>query len=73
MNVHELNREQLIQLKQGYLCEISDKRNGETPSWYEIANADEFVTDEEIFDFYAGTYFVEEDFACSGVLPGIDY
>lgn len=63
MKVTELNREQLIQLKQDYLCEIADKRNGETPSYYELANADETVTDAEIFDYYAGIHFVPEDFS----------
>lgn len=63
MKVTELNREQLIQLKQDYLCEVADKRNGETPSYYELANADETVTDAEIFDYYAVTDFVPEDFS----------
>lgn len=65
MTVHELNRDELRELKENYLCEIMDKRNGETPSYYELANADELVTDEEIFNFYAGTYFVKDDFVCN--------
>lgn len=66
MKVEELSREQLVELKQNYLTELSDKRNGEGVSYWELANADELVSDEEIFDYYAGTDFVPEDFFCSG-------
>ena len=57
MDVHELNREQLIQLKQAILCE----RDTGT-SYGELAAADELVTDEEVFVQYGGTNFVEDDF-----------
>lgn len=57
MDVHELNREQLIQLKQAILCE----RDTGT-SYGELAAADELVTDEEVFMQYGGTNFVEDDF-----------
>lgn len=66
MDVKELSREQLVELKQNYLTELADKRNGEGVSYGELANADELVTDEEIFLFYAGVDFVSEDFFCSG-------
>lgn len=57
MNVHELNREQLIQLKQRYL----DEKQGSI-SYGELAAADQLVTDEEIFKAYGHITFVEEDF-----------
>lgn len=57
MDVHELNREQLIQLKQAILCE----RDTGT-SYGELAAADELVTDEDVFTRYAGVNFVEDDF-----------
>lgn len=66
MNVNELSREQLVELKQNYLCELADKRNGEGVSYGELASADELVSDDEIFDYYSGTDFVTEDFVCSG-------
>ena len=47
----ELSREQLAELKQNYLCEISDRRTGETPSYGELAAADATVTDEEVFQY----------------------
>lgn len=58
MKVTELNRDQLIQLKQSYLTEKQD-----SVSWGELAEADELVTDDEIFKEYAGINFVEDDFS----------
>ena len=57
MDVHELNRDQLIQLKQNLLCEREHN-----VSYGELAAADELITDAEVFDHYAGTMFVEDDF-----------
>lgn len=60
MNVQELNREQLISLKQDYICnEINFC--GET-YWGELADADSLVSDTEIFSYYDGIKFCEEDF-----------
>lgn len=58
MNVRELNREQLLQLKQRYLCDTQD----ETVSYGELAAADELVTDEQVFKMFDGYVFTEEDF-----------
>lgn len=57
MSVNELTRNQLIQLKQHYYFE-----NNESVSWYELANIDELVSDEEIFEEYDYITFVEDDF-----------
>lgn len=57
MSVTELTRDQLIELKQHYYC----GRN-ESVSWGELAEIDNIVTDEEVFEEYGGTYFVEDDF-----------
>ena len=43
MTVHELTREQLIELKQHMLCEQG------SPSYGELADADELVSDETVF------------------------
>ena len=56
MKVTELNREQLLILKQRYIMD------DHWPSWGELAAADAFVSDEEIFEAYADIDFVEEDF-----------
>ena len=58
MKVTELNREQLLQLKQKYLCETQD----ETVSYGELAAADELVTDAQVFEMFADYDFVPEDF-----------
>ena len=61
MNVHELQRDQLIELKQRYLCEHGN------PSWGEMADSDELVADQVIFDEYEGVDFTEDDFSCSAM------
>lgn len=61
MSVEELNRNQLVQLKQNMLMERMDAK-GETPSWGELAEVDSLITDEEVQQEYAGTDFVTDDF-----------
>lgn len=58
MNVHELTRKQLVELKQAYLCNLNPNT-----SYGDLANADNLVRDEIIFDDYAGTDFMAEDFS----------
>ena len=60
MKVQDLTRDQLVELKQGYLC-----GRPEEPSWEELAQADTLISDEEIFSAYDGYNFVPEDFVCS--------
>lgn len=70
MDVRDLNREQLTKLKAGYLVKLSNEGSFaevfgvdyDSPSWHDIANADSLVPDDVVFDEYAGTDFVEEDF-----------
>lgn len=42
MTVHELSRDQLIELKQHMLCEQG------SPSYGELADADELISDEKV-------------------------
>lgn len=64
MNVRELNREQLEELKQHYY--MFEKFGEEiSASWGELACIDDLVSDKEVFDYYEGFYFTEEDFCCS--------
>lgn len=56
MKVQELTRDQLTELKQRYLCE-----NG-NPSWGDMAEPDEVVSDETIFAEFEGIDFTEDDF-----------
>lgn len=57
MNITELNREKLRQVKQNYYCM---KHNNS--SYSELAFIDDYVTDSEVFEEYSNTFFVEEDF-----------
>lgn len=73
MTVHDLSREQLIELKQRYMTELANEgtfavvigRDYDEPSHEDIANADEIVPDDVIFRNYEGVDFVHDDFFCS--------
>ena len=70
MTIHELNRDQLSELKANYLVELANEGtfaevvgvDYDAPSWGDMANADEIVPDDVIFEQYAGTEFSEDDF-----------
>lgn len=64
MTVYELNRDQLTELKQNYYTQLLDER-GESPSQYELANIDDYVSDETIYKYYEDTYFSADDFFSS--------
>lgn len=73
MNVKELNRDQLKELKERYLVELADEGkfakvmgcDYHEPSWGDMAQADSLVSDETIFERYSGTDFTDDDFSCS--------
>ena len=60
MSVYELSNNQLIELKQNYLYEVQ-----ENVSYGELCDADNIVSDEEIFQAYSCTVFSSEDFVCA--------
>ena len=64
MDVKSLSREELTELKQDYYTELLDN-DGKCPSSGELMRIDEIVSDETVYQEYAGTEFVEEDFMCS--------
>lgn len=64
MTVQELDRDQLIELKQMYLTEIGEEE-GDGTSWGEYADADDIISDKEIFERYDGYTFSNDDFFCS--------
>lgn len=67
MNVTELNRDQLIELKQSYLEVLNESGEHEEivgVSYNELANADEVIPDNVIFEYYQGVIFSEDDFFC---------
>lgn len=68
MYVTELNRDQLNELKQAYLCELADCGELEEVvgvSYNELADADEIVPDNVIFEHYQDIVFSEDDFFCN--------
>ena len=59
MNVRALSPEQLMELKQAYVCEtVKD------PSWGDLVDAND-VSDEIIFEHFAGIEFFDGDFWCT--------
>lgn len=60
MSVKELSREQLIELKTRFYIE-----NNESVSYGELANIDELVSDEEVFNEYDSITFCNDDFFCT--------
>ncbi len=65
MKVKELNRDQLTELKGKYLDSKIYEEEKRGASYGELAQADELVSDSEIFEEYAGIDFVNDDFACT--------
>lgn len=76
MTVDELSHDQLTELKQRYLTQLSDEgclnaviynkpeldEKGDGVSMGEIARADELVPDSVIKEHYKGTEFTDDDF-----------
>lgn len=62
--VRDLSRDQLSELKQSFLFDRMVE-NGDCPSYGELANADEAISDEAVFAAYEGTVFSPDDFCCS--------
>lgn len=62
MTVYELNRDQFSELKEAFLAQHLDE---EFISYGLLADADEIIPDETIFEAYEGTIFTEDDFFCS--------
>ena len=63
MTVNELNREQLDELKQGYIVDLM-KEFGETPSYEELVQSQN-ISDEKIFSHYKNVIFNNDDFFCT--------
>jgi hypothetical protein len=61
MRLKDLSGDQKLQLKQDILTRRMDEK-GESPSYCELADADDLVSDKELEDEFCGTEFVPEDF-----------
>lgn len=60
MKVKELNKDQILILKQAYLTNVKYEDQG--VSYDMLANADKLVSFEELEQEYGGVEFTEEDF-----------
>lgn len=60
MSIKELNKEQILELKQTILC-----RHNDSASYEELAKADAIISDNEVEKEYGHVDFTEDDFFCS--------
>lgn len=73
MDVHDLSRDQLVELKQNYLSELADEGSFaevmdcdyNEPSYWDLANADDIVPDDVVFRQWECTHFTNDDFFCT--------
>lgn len=62
MTVQELNDDQYKQLCQRYIIEMFELE-GEEPTYYDLAYADELISRDVVYRYYAGIHFVQDDFS----------
>lgn len=62
LTVSELTEDQILVLKQEYLCQHYEECEDRSPTWSELAEADRIVDDAIIFEVYGGTLFSPEEF-----------
>lgn len=63
LSFDDLSHDQIVELKQRMLTDMLDK-DGESPSYGDLADADELISDEEVRKEFDGTAFSPEDFSC---------
>lgn len=61
MTVYELSHDQLSQVKVNYYMNDLGEPNGPL-SYGDLLNIDGIVSNDEVYDAYAGVDFTEEDF-----------
>lgn len=73
MDVTELNREQLTELKCNYYTELVNEgtfseiigRDYDEPSYDDLVRVDEIISDDFIIEYYEGFNFHCDDFFCT--------
>ena len=63
-STHELNREEINELKSTYLTELN-ATYGRGTSYGELAEAETIISDESIHEKHEGTLFSDDDFFCN--------
>ena len=72
VDVRDLCHECLVELKRDYLVRLAEEGvfaevmdvDYDFPAYGDIADADEIVPDDVVFEVYAGIGFVPDDFCC---------
>lgn len=64
MDVRDLTRDQLDELKQRMICDRNEEK-GEGTSWGELASAGDLISDAEAFEEFGDIDFSDDDFFCS--------
>lgn len=65
MTVHELNRDQLTELKERMIDDEIYEKESRGASYSELVNA-ESIPDEKVFEKYEGVEFSNDDFYTAG-------
>ena len=65
MTVHELNRDQLTELKERMIDDEIYEKEDRGASYSELENA-ESIPDEKVFEKYEGVEFSNDDFYTAG-------
>ena len=61
--VQDLTSEELNELKQSYVSAMAESADEELEVyWSDLAEAPETVSDDEVFEYYDGMTFSEDDF-----------
>lgn len=61
MTIEELNHDQLSQVKVNYYTNDLGEPNGPL-SYGDLLDIDDIVSDDEVYEAYAGVVFTEDDF-----------
>lgn len=64
MRFSDMTNAQRTEAKQRLLCERLEESENRTPSYDELNNVDEAISDKEAEEAYAGTEFTSDDFSC---------
>ena len=64
MRFSDLTKDQRTEAKQRLLHERLEESENCTPSYGELADVDEAISDKEAEEAYAGTEFTSDDFSC---------
>lgn len=62
MSIEELTDDQKLELKQRMLCDHLLGKEDRTPSWGELADVDEYISDGDLMEEFENTEFSEDDF-----------